>query len=251
MLVLIAIPLVNFMVTIASDARENQVIRSTITSHLTELNSDASLVSFDKRTIEGDLSIVATVRTPRDLQYEESVAMQHELAINLNRTVALDLLIIPITRLEPFVPPTQTPTPPPGATSTPTPGATETLVPTATATPTIVPTVPPTSTTTPTVAPTPTATPSPTSTVIPSPTAAPTATPVLYYAVGATDGEGVNVRREPRLDAQRITALRDGVVVQLTGRNAEADGFVWLEVVTPSGLVGWIADSFLIPVSDV
>ncbi|MEZ4523024.1 MAG: DUF389 domain-containing protein [Thermomicrobiales bacterium] len=245
MLVLVAIPLVNFMVGIAGDAQENQTIRATISSHLETLSPDASLVSFDKREIEGDLSIQATVRTPRDLLYAESLEMQEELASALNRTVALDILVIPITRLEPIEPPSETPNAPPDSTAT----ATRTLAPTSTAT-----TVPgPTATLTPGPTRTPvvtaTRTLAPTSTALPpAPTAAPpTPTPVVYMAVGATDGEGVNVRRDPRQDAPRIIALQDGVVVQLTGQRVEAEGFTWIEVVVPDGRVGWIAEPFLVP----
>ena len=253
MLILVAIPLVNFMVTIARDARENQVIRSTISNHLGELSPSASLVSFDKRTVEGDLNIEATVRTPRELLYVESLEIQEELATRLDRTVALDLLVIPITRLEPLVPATKTPPSSPDATATPVPSPTSEPTATAPATVTRTPNPPATATLTPTStlppaataapSPKPIAPPSPT----PSPTAPPTATPVVYMAVGATEGEGVNVRRDPRLDAPTLTALRDGVVVQLTGRSVEADGFTWLEVVMPDGRVGWIAEPFLVP----
>lgn len=247
MLVLVAVPLVNFMVGIAKDAQENQVIRTTITRHLEDLSSDASLVNFDKRTVDGELSILATVRTPRELLYTESLEMQEDLAANLDRTVALDLLIIPIRRLEPLVPPTETPTPEPNATLTPTPSPTS--PPTATATPRNDPTETPTSeaTSTPNPTPTPTVAPSPTAPNTPTATPEPTPTPVIHMAVGATDGEGVNVRRDPRLDAPRITSLRDGVVVQLTGNQMDADGFAWLETVLPDGRVGWIAEPFLVP----
>jgi hypothetical protein len=55
------------------------------------------------------------------------------------------------------------------------------------------------------------------------------------------------VRRDPTISAAIITALPDATVVQLTGREAEADGFAWAEVVVPSGQVGWIAKAFLVP----
>ncbi len=244
MLVLVAIPLVNFMVGIAGDAQENQTIRATIASHLEDLSPDASLVSFDKREIDGELNIQATVRTPRELLYVESLEIQEELAVALDRTVALDLLVIPITRLEPVDPPTATPTPPPDATATATPTSTPTSTATAIASPTATATIQVTSTppATATPLPTPTATPPATPTSVP-----PTPTPVVYLAVAATGGEGVNVRRDPQPDAPRITALRDGAVVQATGQRVESDGFVWLEVVIPDGRVGWIAEPFLVP----
>ncbi len=242
MLILVAVPLVSFMVGIASDARENQTIRATLVEGLEEMSPGASLVSFDRQTDGDALHIVATVRSPQDLSFSESLDLQRDLAANLDRTVALELLIIPITKLEPLSPPTETP-PPAAGTETPPPIPTPTATTQATTTATIPATATATSSPTPTVSPT--ATRAPTAT--PSATPPPTPTPVMYASVAATNGEGVNVRRDPRLDSPRITALREGVVVQLTGRSAEADGFVWIEVVIPSGQVGWIAEPFLVP----
>ena len=118
MLVLVAIPLVNFMIGIAGDARENQVIRSTLTDGLESISPDASLVSFEKGQEGGELHIIATVRVPRDLLYAEGIGLQLDLAENLSQTVALELLVIPVTRLDPLVPPTETPEPASDAGST-------------------------------------------------------------------------------------------------------------------------------------
>ncbi len=53
-------------------------------------------------------NIVATIRSPRSLTYHEAIGMQREVAVQLRKRVALRLLIIPETRLDPLVPPTLT-----------------------------------------------------------------------------------------------------------------------------------------------
>ena len=52
--------------------------------------------------------------------------------------------------------------------------------------------------------------------------------------------------RQPGLGGGKIVAWRDGAVMILTGGQAEADGYFWLEVVDPKGRLGWIPDLYLI-----
>jgi uncharacterized hydrophobic protein (TIGR00271 family) len=195
---------------------------------------------------DNSIHLLIVVRSPRDITYEEVVDLQERIAGQLQRPVALQLSVIPTTRLNPFVPPTPTPTPLPGATSTPSPSPTPTVspspthLPSATATPTPTPTL----TATPTDPPTATPTATPTST----PTATPTATPVLSE-VGNTGGQGVWMYRQPGLKGGKITAWRDGTVVTHLGGEVEADGYTWIEVLDPKGRPGWIPNEYLIRLS--
>jgi uncharacterized hydrophobic protein (TIGR00271 family) len=192
---------------------------------------------------DGTIRLEVRVRSDRTPAHREVVDLQERLAGHLQRPVALLLTVIPTTRLDPFVPPTPTPTPPPGATATFT--ASPTMTPSAT--PTRRPTISPTSTPTPTATHTPTRT--PTHTLTPSPTATatptPTATPSLAV-VGGTGGIGVWMYRGPSLSGGKITAWRDGTVMVLIGAVAEADGYVWIQVMDPLGRLGWIPDRYLI-----
>ncbi|MFC2037923.1 DUF389 domain-containing protein [Chloroflexota bacterium] len=82
---------------------------------------------------DGDetVRVLVWVRSPRDVAYQEVVGLQERLesplarlAGQLNKQVVLVLSVIPTTQLDPFVPPTPTPTLPPGATATFTPSPT-------------------------------------------------------------------------------------------------------------------------------
>lgn len=221
LLLLVVVPLALFMLQAVRDSAEDWTIRTTLAQELAGMGDDSNLVGFEKRWVEGHLEIVATARLPRNLWYNELVAVQQELAVRLQKPVALTLLVIPVTRLDPLIPPTSTPTPLPGATITPTPS------PTPTATP----------------SPSPTATPTPTPTATPAPS--PTATPIAYAIVrGETQG-GVNLRRAPGW-SEILAVVPNGTIVQWTGRRAAADGFSQVEVILPSGWVGWIAEEYLV-----
>ncbi len=242
MVLTVTIPLIGFMLNITGRARESQTIRSTLTDQLLQVYPDASLVSFDARQEQDHLQIIATVRIPGDLSYADAVVIQRAIAAKLNKPVELQLLEIPLTKLDTLNPPTPTPTLAPNATPVPTPTPAPTPTPTPSPTPTPAPTPTPTSVPTPTPAPTPTPTPSPT----PIPTPIPTPPPPSYEVVAATGGRGVNVRASAGLTTI-IAALRDGTIVQLTGKTADADGSIWKEVILPDGRVGWISANFLVP----
>jgi uncharacterized hydrophobic protein (TIGR00271 family) len=189
------------------------------------------------------------VRSSRTITYQEVVDLQERVAGRLQRAVALQLSVIPTTRLNPFVPPTPTPTPLPGPTSTFTPSSTPTPTATPTHTPTPTATATDTATDTPTPTPTDTATATPTPTPTNTPTNTPTPTPVVSE-VGNTGGDGVWMYRQPRLSGGKITAWRDGTRVVLSGQQVEADGYTWIEVVDPKGRVGWIPALYLVRVGE-
>jgi uncharacterized hydrophobic protein (TIGR00271 family) len=195
------------------------------------------------------LRLEVQVRSQRALAHREVVGLQERLAVRLQRAVGLQLVVIPATHLDPFVPPTPTATPLPGATATstpsPTPSPTYTPVPTSTPTPTPTPTATATPTATPTHTPTatPTPTPTPTATFTPTPTATPT--PALAE-VGGTGGQGVWLYRQPGLNGGKIAALKEGTLLTIADGPVEADGYIWIQVVDPKGRLGWIPDRFLV-----
>ena len=153
---------------------------------------NTQLVELDIDTSNGILEIDATVRALYQPSYSQVVDLQEALASDLQRPVALQLIVVPTTLLDPLIPPTFT--------STATPGPSPTLTFTPTATRTAAPTSTPTST--PTQSPTPTLTPTQTLT--------PTPTPVLAY-IANTGGKGVYLRTEPA--GEVIGGLQEGTPV--------------------------------------
>lgn len=162
------------------------------------------------------LTISITVRSSQNIPYQTVVDLQKNLATTLERPVALQLIAVPITKLDPLVPPTATYTP--------------TLGPSPTPTNTLTPTNPPTATATITSTPTETATPTP------------TITPILAAIIG-TDGKGIYMRDEPN---GKITfILPEGALVQLTGNRATTRITLWIEVKDLLGRTGWLPSQSL------
>ena len=155
------------------------------------------------------LEIVATVRSPRGITREEAIRIQRELAARLQLTVALKLLIVPITILDPLMPPTPSQTLQPGTTPTPT------LRPLH-GSPTRLRLVPRLGGTDLRSHATPPTEPPHQRQLHPTPTP----TPLAYMAIGATDREGANVRLSPGFTTI-VTSEPDALLLQLTGRRAE------------------------------
>jgi uncharacterized hydrophobic protein (TIGR00271 family) len=244
LLLAVALPLTFFTAHIITGAHQDAIIRGELTGALAAVGG-GTLVNFDQRRQADHLLITATVRATTGVPFPAAKRMEADLAAQLDEPVALTLLVIPMTRLDPALPPTATPR---AARPTPAGG----VLAGATAPPTALPTVPPTPTAAATAIPSPTATPTAAPTATPTalptapPTALPTATPVAYAVVGGTDQQGVNVRRAPG-PAPVLTALADGSVVELTGRTAPSAGYDWTEVIAPDGTVGWVAGRYLAP----
>lgn len=216
---------------------------STIRAHIRELAEEGTndLANATLSEIEvGNLNdpilqLDLTVRSPREVPHSAVVELQRYIATDLQREVALNLEVLRITELDPFVPPTLTPTPTP--TDTPTPGPTLTLTPSPSPTPTNTPT--PTSTPTPQ----PTQTPTPTDT--PLPTATPTATPTPPLAE-VTYPYGLNLRADPSITAELLGLLEQGTVVILLDTREEAEEGVWQHVQV-DGQQGWVLSTYLNP----
>ncbi|MGE5617877.1 MAG: hypothetical protein ACM3US_01320 [Sphingomonadaceae bacterium] len=105
--------------------------------------------------------------------------------------------------------------------------------------------------TSPTVVPrkSPTSVPSPTPIPPPTPLPTPTGVPdtTQFMAVGNTDGQGVYLRRTPRMD-DRLKAWRDGSRMEVTGGIVEGDGRDWRKVRAPDGAEGYIPVEYLLPI---
>jgi hypothetical protein len=86
-----------------------------------------------------------------------------------------------------------------------------------------------------------------------APPAAPAPTPVATPASTVTtwqvaaDGDGVFLRRTPRLD-DKIRAWADGTPLKGLGEQAQGDSLTWQKVQAPDGTVGWVPVRYLRPV---
>jgi uncharacterized hydrophobic protein (TIGR00271 family) len=173
---------------------------------------------------EGDtLSMTITVRAISPLRFEDSVAIQEAIAVELQMPVQLKINQVFAAQLDPRVPPTFTSTPTETFTVTPGPSATLTF--------TVLPTDTETITLTPTLTNTTTYTPSPTNTS--------TSTPTPYKAlVARTYGNGANLRQNP--GGPSIGFLSEGSLLTVLYGYEIVDGWVWIEVMDEFGRVGWL-----------
>lgn len=219
---LITVPLVWVTLQFVQQAQLERQVRNAVGLYAAEL-FEAEVVDLNL-AISGDtLALLVIVRTQKQPNYQQVVALQSAIAEHLQRPVALRLEVVPTTRLDPLIPPTPTPTFTSTPTSTPGPSSTPTSTPTSTAT--ITETPQPTETTLPTY--TPTFTPSP--------------TPELGTITGVA-GVGVVVREVP--GGRIVRTLPEGAPVQVLTR-VDQDGQIWTEIRDLFGRTGWIPDRLL------
>ena len=90
-------------------------------------------------------------------------------------------------------------------------------------------------------------TPSPTPTALPSATPSPTPAPETqrFMVIGNTDGQGVYLRRTPRMD-DKLQAWPDNTRMELLGEVVQGDGRTWRKVRAPNGAEGYIPAEFLV-----
>jgi len=184
---------------------------------------DVQLVSVESTQEDSTLNLLITIRSSALPSYTEVVSLQERIAERLQRSVAIQLINVPMIRLDPKFPPSPTPT------STLGPSATPTRRPTSTPTPTSSATPPPAATATPTLTPTSTQTFTP--------------TPVLAY-VASADGLGTYLRDEPA--GKIIAGLRAGTPVQILYLRETVNGQVWIQVRDLLGRTGWVLAQHLI-----
>ncbi|MBN2388292.1 MAG: DUF389 domain-containing protein [Anaerolineales bacterium] len=205
LVLLTTVPLVGLSLRFVEQGNEMRAIRAVVVQEVTALSEGqlVDLVINDERDV---LNLRITVRTSQQPTYQEVVALQTSIATRLQRAVALKLVVVPITELDPFDPPTPTRTPIFTSTSTPSP----TRTPTVTRTPTLTP--------------------------------SPTVTPMRARILG-TGGQGVYLREAP--DGERLVYLPEGTpIVVLEGR-WEVGLQTWVEVRDGEGNTGWVLSYFI------
>lgn len=221
-----AVPLVILTLRLVAQAQLSQDVREAVIAEIADL-PDAQLVDAAIENSDDTLHLMITVRTSRQPDYRQVVELQKAIATRLQRTITLQLIVVPTTKLDPLVPPTNTPTATPGPSLTPTPTLTRTPVPTHTPTPT--PTLTSTSTSTPTLTPTPTLTYTP--------------TPVLAY-VANTGGVGVYLRETPA--GKVIGTLPEGAAVRILYQREFVNDREWIEIMDIYGRTGWVQAIYLV-----
>jgi hypothetical protein len=124
----------------------------------------------------------------------------------------------------------------------PSAAATSTVAPTVAPTPVVTPRV---TALTPTVAPVVPPTTAPTAPPAPTPEPSPTPPPKTAKIFN-TNGQGVSVRQQPGSQSQRVTVLREGTTVLLTGNDQTIAARPWREIETVDhNLKGWVQGDFL------
>ena len=211
----ITIPLILLSLSFVREGQKANKIRNVVEAQLGML-PNSQLLDLQFNTIEDTLQLEITARTQRQPSYQDIISLQSAIANELNETVSLQFVSVPYTKLDPLIPPTQTPT--------------TTLGPSATLTNTLTPTA--TATFTSTITPTPTETATPT----------PTATSIVARVIG-TGGNGIYMRDEP---GGKITyILPQGAYVTLTGERTEIKTIVWVKIIDLIDRSGWLPAQYL------
>ena len=70
-----------------------------------------------------------------------------------------------------------------------------------------------------------------------------------YAKVAGTDSAGLRFRSGPGSDYITWRILPEGEIIKITGGPEEANEVIWWRAVDRSGLVGWVAERWLVPVA--
>jgi hypothetical protein len=228
LVLLVTIPLVALTLRFVSQAHQDQeqrayeqLIRTTVQEELATL-MPGQLVDVEITSVDSALKLEVTVRASQQPPHKSVVALQEAVASRLQQTIELELIVVPMIRLDPLLPPTFTPTATPGPSATPTTSPT----PTATSIP---------ATLTPTITATPTETATATQTYTP--------TPVLAF-IANTGGSGVYLRETAA--GRIIGSLPEGAPVLILYQRETLDRLDWIEVQDSLGRTGWILTQFLV-----
>ncbi|MGB5845063.1 MAG: DUF389 domain-containing protein [Anaerolineales bacterium] len=221
--VTLMIPLTYVSVNFVQEAKARHQIEEVVQEEVERI-LDAELVELSIES-EGDvLRMNMTLRTPRPLYYQDSIALQEDIAGRLQQPVELVINSVIVSQLDPKIPPTFTPTPTIG----PSPTATRTATPTRTATAT--------------------ATQTPTNTLTPTATNTATNTPTPSVAlVDQTLGRGLRLRQYP--EGPIIGTMREGDPLIVLYGIQTVNGLVWIEVIDKDGRVGWVPQMFTVIVT--
>ena len=228
LVLLVTVSLVALTLRFVSQAHQEQeqrtyeqLVRNTVQEEITAL-MPGQLVDVEITPVDSALKLQATVRSSQQPPHKSVVALQEAVASKLQRTIELELIVVPMIRLDPLIPPTITPTATPGPSATPTTSPT------------------PTSTTIPATA-TPTITATPTETATPTQTFTPT--PVLAY-IANTGGTGLYLRDTAA--GKIIGSLPENAPVLILYQRETLNRSEWIEVQDSLGRTGWVPAQFLV-----
>jgi uncharacterized hydrophobic protein (TIGR00271 family) len=223
LVLLVTIPLVGLTLGFVNQAVYQRRVRNEIGRLVTAL-PDAQLVEISIDDQPDVLTLRVTVRTSRQPTFNQVAEWQRAIASNLQQPVALQVISVPTTKLDPLIPPTITPTQTPGPSPSPTPTATATFTRTPTSTATL----------THTATAMPTATFTATSTYTPTP---------MLAVIRGTGGSGVGLRDAP--GGKIIAFLAEGVPIEVLYQRMVVEGMEWIEVRDWQGRVGWVLSRFV------
>jgi uncharacterized membrane protein len=208
LVLVVTVPLFLLTMRLVDQARFNKQVQDVVADEVASL-PDAQIMSVASNRIGSDLHLQVNILTSRPPSHEEVVRLQEQIAVQLEQPVALQLVVVPGTRLDPLIPPTRTPTNMPTQTRTRTPS------------------------------------PSPSLTATPTLTASPTYTPTAVLAyVANTGGQGVYVYDAP--SGRIVGALAEGIAVHILYNRATLDGHAWLEIRLPDDSVAWLRTEYLV-----
>ncbi len=202
LVLIITVPLILLTMRLVKEAEASKFIHDTVAAEIASL-PDAELLELQMVESEALLQLDITILTTQPPDYKQVVALQEELALRLDRTVALELIVVPGRRLDPLVPPTRTPTLTPSPTMTVQPTATRTL----------------------------TASPSATATLTYTPTPVPA-------VITNTGGHGAFLYERPAENI--IGVLPEGTRIQILHTREFVNDVEWLEILSPAGIKGWV-----------
>lgn len=231
LVMIVTIPLIILTLRFVAESSLNRKIHQAVSENIVHY-TDAQLVDIQIEQDGDTIHLTVTARAARQPNYQQLLDLQTEIATQLQQPVSLQLIVVPMTLLDPLIPPTLTPTPLPGPTNSPT----------ITPSPTITHTPAPTRTPIPSVTMTATVSATPTETQTPTPTFTPT--PVLAY-IANTGGIGVFLREEP---GGKIIpgALPESAPVWLLYERQTLNGIEWIQVKDALNRIGWVRVAFLV-----
>ncbi len=212
------VPLTYLSIDFVQQATERGRIEGIVQEEV-ENTLEADLVELSVES-DGEVLIMnMTLRTARPLSYQDSITLQDAIVGRQQQPVELVINSVIVSRLDPKIPPTLTPTPTMGPSPTPT----RTATPTSTTTPT--PTQTPTNTATPTTTNTPTTTPTPS-----------------VALVAQTLGRGLRLRQFP--EGPITSTMREGDPLIVLYGIEVVNSLVWIEVQDKDGRIGWVPQMY-------
>jgi uncharacterized hydrophobic protein (TIGR00271 family) len=201
---ILLVPLTILSARFFRNATENRQIDAVVKEEVAKY--DAELADMQPPLQNGEtLHLTVTLRVPRQLRYEDVIQLQKNIALRLQRPVAIVVNQVVAARLDPLIPPTFTLTP---------------VAPTATPTITLTPTV--------------------TATQTPSPTPVPpSATPTPQLAqILRNSSRNLDMVQQP--GGPVIGQIHPGDYVTVLYSTEIYGGLVWWQVLDSEGRLGWL-----------